>query len=184
MINARDLQHGDVILYDHNMRQSDPFVQLIHLITGTDYEHGTIIWYVDNISYVLEQYLERMHSLVKFYYNLPGEKTFAFRPTFPIPRQNDADMFRRSSYGYTTVLDGLLNRFMSHITLNHWEFRPILRKWFKSTTIDCFGLVALMLDLEHNTKWCKYASVVEGRDFVNHPEYFTPLGEIDWNQLS
>jgi len=181
VINAKDLQHGDVLLFDVNLRGSNLLIKTIRAITRGQFEHGAIIWNINNLPSVLEQQVVRMYSLIVFYsYTTTGETIYAFRPMFPILEQDDNMIYSQYPYGYSSIFDGLLNNIMQWITFNHWIFRPMLRVLFKSTTFDCFGLVAILLNLTTNTKWCKYPSVVQGQDFVNHPETFIPLGEVQW----
>jgi hypothetical protein len=181
MIKSSDLMHGDVLLYKHNLRKSSFIVKCIHLITGADVEHASIIWEVDRNKYVLEQLPERTHSLLKFYYELPGEDIIAVRPLFPIPDQDDKEMFRRENYGYSSIIDCLLNHAMGRITFGHWKYRPIIRKYYQKELINCSGLVALMLKLTENVEWCKYPSVVEPGTILSHGESFIWLGPVDWS---
>jgi hypothetical protein len=181
MIKSSDLMHGDVLLYKHNLRRSSFIVRGIHFITGADVEHASIIWEVDRIKYVLEQLSERTHSLLKFYYELTGEDIIVVRPLFPIPEQDDKKMFRRENYGYSTIIDSLLNHGMGRISFGYWTYKPIVRKYYEKELTDCSGMVALMLKLTKNTDWCKYPSVVEPGTYLQHPESFLLLGPVDWS---
>lgn len=181
IISSSKLRHGDVLLYDHRIRHSSLFVDLIHFVTRAPFEHASIVWDVDGTLYILEQLEERIHSLLKFYYDLPNEKIFAFRPRFLIPTQDPKVMFRRESYGYSTIADCLTNHVMRGLTFGKWEPKPIIRKALGSQSIDCSGLVAQMLKLTETTSWCKYPSVVEPGTLAQHPESLLCLGEVIWN---
>ena len=180
-ISSHALQHGDVLLYNDRLRHSSFYVDGIHLITGAKYEHSAIIWEENHCRYVLEQLELRTHTLLKYYHPLPYERIWAFRPTFDIPHQWSQYWFQQAKYGYSTVTDCLINHLLGRLTLNHWRYRPLTRKFWQSDRIDCSGLVAEMLELTENTDWCEYPSTIEPGTFALHPESFTELGEVVWS---
>jgi hypothetical protein len=178
-MNYKDLQHGDVLLFNRRQHQSIT-VRLIRLITGSQFTHCGIVVKVDGQLYVLEQMNERMHSRLDFYYAKLGETVVCSRPKFTVdPNVNILD-FYRENYGYTNIIDCAINHFMHRITFGKWEFRPILVPRLKAATIICSALVATVLQLDKHATWCKYLGVVEPDDYANHTETFDILGEIEF----
>jgi hypothetical protein len=174
---SSDLQHGDVLAYIHR-KNAGLLVDTIHLIEGSDYTHSSVVLEIYNNEFILEQHSLRMHSYLPLYYALSGEEIYCFRPRFTPPPATFEE-FNRDSYGILGIIDSLLNHTIGLI-IRKWQYRPLLVRLFNNPKIICSALVAKVLDLEHNTKWCKYYQVVEPDDFANHPEDFEPLGLIEW----
>ena len=177
-MKSSELQHGDVLLYVHR-KNVGLLVDTIHFVEGSIYTHTSVIMDVDDNKFNLEQHSLRMHSYLPLYYALEGEEMYCFRPKF-IPPSATFDEFNRKSYGILGIIDSLLNHIIG-LVIRNWQYRPLLAKLFNDDKIICSALVAKVLDLEHNTKWCKYYQVVEPDDYANHPEDFEPLGLVEWD---
>lgn len=180
-INASELKHGDVLLYERK-KYIGILPRLIRIIIGNKMTHAGIVMEVDNKKFVLEQLTPRMHSYLPFYYALPGEVIHCVRPKFTSPSIVLNKFFEREKYGNLAIIDCAINHFIGLFLSDKWKYRPILAKLFKSKRIICSALVAKILRLELNTNWCNNYRVVEPDDFINHCEDFSYLGIINWNK--
>ena len=178
-MNYKELQHGDVLLYEHRNKQS-LVTRIIHLITGSKFVHVSVVVRVADELYVLEQHSERLHSRLDFYYPFVGEVIYCVRPKFQVPSTVNVFDFYREDYGYTSILDSLINHLFGRLSFGKWKTKPILVKLFKSRNIICSTLTARVLQLSTNCSWCKYTSTLEPDDFATHPETFEHLGVVDW----
>lgn len=181
IVNASDLQHGDVLLYEHK-KYATFLSRLIRIIIGNKMTHSSVIIKVDNRKFVLEQLAIRTHSYLPFYYAFEGETIHCIRPKFTPPSIMLNSDFERQKYGNLAIIDCAINHFIGLITDGRWKYRPILAKLFNSKRIICSALVAKILRLDLNTKWCNDYHVVEPDDFINHCEDFNYLGIINWNK--
>ena len=175
-----ELLHGDVLLYEHR-KKANFITKAIRLVTGSQYVHCGIVLEIDRKKYILEQMTERMHSYTPLYYNFDGEVIHCVRPTFAIPEINEYKVCQRYNYGYHGIVDCLINHFLGRISFGLWEYKPLLTRLIKTERTICSTLVARILDLQNNTKWCKYPEVVEPDDFGNHVEDFVYVGTVEWS---
>ena len=177
-MNASDLQHGDVLLYDW-VKNASIDARGIRLIEGSKYTHCSVVQEIEGIHFVLEQLGERMHSYLPFYYAETGEEITCFRPKFKAPEANQ-NSFTRNPYGYLSILDALINHFIG--LFSNKRYKPWMMTFFKSKNVDCSILVGKVLELESNAQWCYDINVLEPDDFYRHPESFEDLGTIDWTK--
>ena len=173
------LQHGDVLIYEHKSHQSF-LVRAIRLITGSKFVHAAVVVKVNEELYILEQQQQRMHSRIDFYYAFVGEVIHCVRPKFEVDTNINILDFYRENYGYINILDCLLNHTVSILTLKHWVFKPILVKLFRTKTIVCSALVAKVINLFSHAAWCKHITTIEPDDYYNHKETFDYLGIVVW----
>ena len=179
-MNCTDLKHGDVLLFER--RNAQPLIaRLIRLSLGSKFTHAAVVLEVDNKLYVLEQQLERMHSILDFYYPFTGEIIHCVRPKFSVSKDLSALLFYREDYGYLNILDCALNHLLHRVTFKKWVFKPILVKHFKTKNIVCSALVARAIRLTENTSWCKDETLVEPNTFMEHPDDLEYLGPIVWD---
>jgi len=176
-MKASELQHGDVLLYDWRSHASLT-TQGIHLITGNQNTHCSVVQNIDGILFVLEQLDERTHSFLPFYYAFEGETIQCMRPKFSVPPAVQ-DNFTRNPYGYWCIADAMLNHFIG--LFSNRPYKPRIVNLVGSKNIDCSVLVGKALNLQEVCDWCYDVSILEPDDYTKHPESFDDMGIVDWS---
>jgi|GEM_PF-6710782 len=170
-IKYTDLRHGDALLY---IETKPTWIDKgIQVITGSNCIHVSMVLFNN----VFEQVLHRRMVPLNQYSNYlaDGEIILALRPKFNIAINPD-EINTSSFYGFTGILDQLMNHLLGRLIPRYKHTAFLTRIW----GLDCSGLVANILNLEHNCDWCHDYRVVEPDDFMNHGESFDYLGRVEW----